>query len=122
MRKDKLPYSAWFGEQSYHALGNNKFSFLAREEEVIELSPAFKGFRGWLEEIRSCFVDGIKARPTEKPTQWKIKRARGPSRFGSTPVPYDDETLGGYVDYSTIIEPVRDLKGDLEGLVIRYDP
>ena len=35
---------------------------------------------------------------------------------------FDDEMLGGHVDYSIPISPVRKLKGNLEGLVIRYDP
>ena len=35
---------------------------------------------------------------------------------------FDNETLGGYVDYSTLIDPVRGLEGELEGLIIRYDP
>jgi hypothetical protein len=40
---------------------------------------------------------------------------------GGAPVPFDDETLGGRVDYSAFIEPTRYLKGELEGLVIRYE-
>jgi len=35
--------------------------------------------------------------------------------------PFDNETLGGHVHYSALINPVRRLKGGLEGLVIRYD-
>ena len=36
------------------------------------------------------------------------------------PVPFDDETLGGCVDYSSIIELTKYLKGELEGLIVRY--
>jgi hypothetical protein len=36
--------------------------------------------------------------------------------------PFDDETMGGYVQYSSFIEPVRYLKGELKGLIVRYDP
>jgi hypothetical protein len=35
---------------------------------------------------------------------------------------FDDETLGNNIDYSSFIEPVRRLSGELEGLIIRYDP
>jgi hypothetical protein len=123
MRKEPLPYATWFNQQNYHTLGGIKYAFLMDEdEELIELSPAFEDFRGWLEQIHTCFITGIKARPTKKTIPWMIKQAEGSNGVGSTPVPYSDETLGGYVDYKAIIEPVRDLKGDLEGLVIRYDP
>jgi hypothetical protein len=37
-----------------------------------------------------------------------------------TPAPFDDETLGGHVHYSALIDPTRNLKGKLKGLVIRY--
>lgn len=40
---------------------------------------------------------------------------------GASPVPFDDEMLGGYVNYSSIIAPVRDLKWKLRGLVVRYN-
>jgi len=32
-----------------------------------------------------------------------------------------DETLGGYIKYDTIVAPVHQLTGDLQGLIIR-DP
>jgi hypothetical protein len=35
---------------------------------------------------------------------------------------FDNETLGGHVNYSALINPVRSLKGELKGLDIRYDP
>jgi len=38
------------------------------------------------------------------------------------PAAFDDETLGGYVSYSAIVEPVRHLKGGFKVLVVRYDP
>lgn len=34
----------------------------------------------------------------------------------------DDETLGGYINYSVIIEATRYLGGELKGLDIRYNP
>jgi len=36
----------------------------------------------------------------------------------STPVPFDDETLGGYVDYSAISELTHYLEGELKWLTI----
>ena len=35
--------------------------------------------------------------------------------------PFDDETLGGHVSYSALIDPARNLQGRLKGLVIRYE-
>ena len=37
-------------------------------------------------------------------------------------ISFDDETLGGHIRYSSLIDPVPRLKGKLEGLVIRYNP
>jgi hypothetical protein len=50
-----------------------------------------------------------------------LQQGRGNSSEDEAPE-FDDETLGGHVDYSALIDPVRRLKGELEGLIIRYDP
>jgi hypothetical protein len=63
------------------------------------------------------------ARPSPEPAGGVIRDTE--TGLGSvdapSPVPFDNETLGGYVDYYAIIEPTRYLKGELEGLVIRYE-
>ena len=126
MRKGIPPYQKWFNIQDYDTLGSVKESFFSNKQgQPIELSPTFEGFRSWLVDMRSDFSEGFKSkRPvsTEKGSNW---RQRQPGRLVSnnvpTPAPFDDGTLGGNVDYSTVIEPTRYLEGELNGLIIRYD-
>ena len=125
MRGGTLPYSDWFKPQSYNKLGKDKIVFL-REMEPIELSPTFEAFRPWLKEMHRDFMNGFDSKNrsiTEgREPNWREKQAGGPASDAiSISVPFDDETLGGRVDYSTVIEPTRTLKGELEGLIIRYD-
>ena len=54
-----------------------------------------------------------------------LRNAKKPKAGGSRKkkvksAPFDDETLNGQVDYSTIIDPVSDLGGDLTDLIVRY--
>jgi len=125
MRGGKLPYRDWFDTQDYHTLGVCKGCFFL-DRRAVELSPSFEGFREWLEDLRYSFSEGFIYKvyhPSNmpEPPPWKLKRAGGlPGGVKPTPTPLDDETLGGNVDYSAIIEPIRYLKGELEGLIIRY--
>jgi len=127
MRKSAtLPYEDWFNEPRYHMLGSLKGTFFS-DMEPIELSPAFEDFRGWLRGLQFCFSKGFKLKPSavEEPEPEWVKNKAG----GSTgqvkphnPDPFIDETLGGYVDYPTIIQPIPHLEGELKGLIIRYKP
>ena len=124
----ELPYQDWFNESSYVKLGRAKGSFFT-DLETVELSPAFEDFRLWLEDLQSRFHLGFKAKPLAPPKGRRLARllAGGPaggSAGGVMPATseFDDETLGGYVNYSAIIEPTRYLEGKLKGLDIRYDP
>ena len=124
MREGIRPYRAWLNEKSYSTLGCHKISFLFFHEP-IDVSPAFEDFRPWLMDLHYVFSKGFwhkQSQNEERPYSWMLKRA-GESVPGTTPTPppFDDKTLGGYVDYSAIIEPTRYLKGELEGLVIRYE-
>ena len=126
MREGALPYQKWFNTQDYDALGNNKSIFFLHSEP-IELSPAFEDFRPWLEGLQDSFSQGFNelSRQIIKHTQLSRKRKpTGGSVNGvtlTTPTPFGDETLGGHVDYSTIIESTCDLTGQLEGLIVRYN-
>ncbi|KAF9644498.1 hypothetical protein BDM02DRAFT_3272377 [Thelephora ganbajun] len=126
MREGNLPYQKWFSVRDYDTLGSIKGAFFA-DKRAIELSPAFEDFRAWLRDLRYCFFEGFKCKLSDPSNQeetprWKVKQAGGSaSGVKPAPIPFDDETLGGYVDYSAIIEPTRYLKGELEGLMIRYD-
>jgi len=109
----ELPYEEWFNERRYRLLGSLKHSFLLGMHP-IELSPDFEDFRPWLRDLRYSFSQGFKLKPDpEQQGEWR--------RAKPATVQFDDETLGGYVDYATLLTPVHYLKGQLGGLSIR-DP
>ena len=122
MREETRPYQGWFDKQRYNALASHKIAFLLVKQPA-DLSPAFEDFRPWLMDVWSDFSKGFWhkiSHETEEP-RWRRKKAEG-STDGTTTTtaPFDDETLSGRANYSTTIEPTRYLKGELEGLVIRY--
>ena len=128
MREEELPYQKWFDTPDYDTLGSIKESFFSgKRKQPIKLSPAFEAFGPWLKEMRRDFTNGFdyknhNSTTDERELNWREKRARKSANDAiSTPVPFDDEALGGRVDYSTVIEPTRNLKRDLKGLIIRYD-
>ena len=110
-----LPYQKWFNQRDYDILGSLKESFFT-ETRDIELSPTFEDIRKWPEQLQYCFSDGFEAKYSRK----KRKQRAGDSA-GELP-PFDDETLGGNINYSSLIEPTRRLPGKLSGLKIRYNP
>ena len=114
-----LPYEDWFNERGYHKLGDLKYSFLVGMHH-IELSPDFEDFRPWLKGLQYCFSKGFKLKPSpeEEVPDW-VATVTGHG-VESAAVRYDDETLGGYVKYATILAPSPSLKGALKGLAIRY--
>ena len=116
MRKEDLPYGDWYNEWSYTKLGSIKVAFFSLVQD-IELSPTFEDFRPWLQNLQICFAQGFGLKSIYR-TQQKDRRWGGSSVGGVTP--FDDETLGGHIDYSTIIEPIGRLEGELKGLTIRY--
>jgi len=119
MREGTLPYQKWFKERDYDTLGSLKGTFFT-DMQVIELSPVFEDFRGWLEDIQFCFSEGFKLKPP--PVKQGLARwLPGGLTGGPKSTTFDDETLGGLVNYSTLIEPTRFLSGELDGLTIRYD-
>jgi len=113
MREGKLPYQDWFRAPSYDTLGSLKGTFLLYTRP-IELSPPFECFRGWLRKLRYLFSDGFELKNSH------MKREERDDGSADESVPFDDETLGGKVNYSSFIKPVRLLTGELEGLIIRY--
>ena len=117
----ELPYKLWFGEPTYKALAHYKHGLFS-VREPLDLSPDFEDFREWLEELRLSFRLGIHAKENYEDALMALQsRRRGGSEGGVTRK-FDYETLDGHAEYSTLIDPVHDLKGELEGLVIRYDP
>ena len=99
------------------------------DKNPIELSPVFEAFRLWLVRLFSGFSEGFSPeRSSRRSTSMNQESNRRQLRVGgfrssAVPralVPSDNETLGRCVDYSTIIEPTRSLKGELEGFIIRH--
>ena len=115
MRRSRgIPYQDWFHEQRYYTLGSLKGAFWGDMKPLV-LSPVFEDFRPWLADLRYRFSTGFKLKPTPvDPTlpEWLTV---------PTGVEFDDETLGGHINYATVMAPVQHLTGELKGLVIR-DP
>ena len=110
MREGKLPYEDWFNEPNYAKLGKVKASFFT-EMEPIELSPAFEDIRPWLADLQYHFSEGFELKNNH---ERRKRREELP--------PFEDETLKGTIDYSSLITPTHHLTGGLKGLTIRYNP
>ena len=110
-----LPYESWFNQHNYRMLGSLKTTFFT-DMETIELSRTFEDFRPWLKDLQLCLSDGFDAR-----SAYEKQKIRAGSSAGELAA-FDNETLGGNIDYSSLIESARSLKGELEGLIIRYNP
>lgn len=124
-RDGRLPYHYWMAKEDYW-LEYFKGCFI-EDGMRIELSPTFEVFRMWLEDLRSRFANGFKKRYEKRMEEQNRKRSLDKSEdlpwsHVGEPIQYDDETFGGYIDYSTFIEGARRMTGELEGLVVRYDP
>jgi len=120
MRQDlkELPYQEWFDQPSYKLLAAFKQTSIW-DLGHLNLSPSFEGIRGWLLELRRSFFRGLLAKQQQLILLMNQKEE---SCDEDAPLTFDHETLGGCVDYSALINPVRSLKGELEGLTIRYEP
>lgn len=121
MRDGELPYQMWFDRRSWKILARFKRPFLFSGGD-LRLSPAFEDFEDWLEDFRYAFGEGFRSKVDHRRELARRLRHRDEgSEVEVVPAP-DEETLGGHVQYSALIDPVRRLKGKLEGLIIRYDP
>jgi len=118
MRMGDRPYEDWFNAQSHAILGSLKGTFFL-EMPDIELSKPFEDFRPWLWNLQVKFSEGFSLRSIYMRRK-RVQQVSGNS--AGTVTTFDDETLGGCVDYSSIIEPTSQLTGELKGLIIRYDP
>ena len=119
MREGKLQFQNWFNTPNRKSLGAIK-STVFTKPNAFEVSPSFQDFRDWLRKLHMSFGRGF----ITKWTQLSLldKDRIGGSCGESTHATFDEETLGGHVTYSAVINPTRHLTGKLEGLVIRYDP
>ena len=115
-----LPYQKWFDQPSYETLASLKHTFFSNRKR-LNLSPDFEDFRDWLGGLRLAFRLGFRTKETDEDVLITLQHSQDDGSEDEA-VEFDDETLGGRVDYSALINPVRRLKGELEGLIIRYDP
>ena len=113
-RQGELPFELWFNEPSYVKLASFKKTFHL-DLEYLDLSPTFEDFRGWLVKLRRSFNRGLLCARQHRSDEDAME-----SCDEGTPAPFDEETLGGYVNYSALTDPARNLKGKLKGLVVRY--
>ena len=118
VREGKLPYQKWFDIQySWSTLGSLKNCFFMHLDD-IELSPPFEDFRPWLTHgtssrtfrrvhVRTSPPEQLSAVATGTETgrrvQWHVELNPHPCH-----PPFDNDTLNGYVDHSSLIEPTRD--------------
>ena len=117
MREGKLPFQDWFDTLSYRTLGAIKSSHLFMRLAAPEVAPSFEDFRGWLLVLQISFACGF---ITQRQQWLPLKRVtiEGPCACGGgTSSAFDEETLGGHVTYSAVVNPTRHLTGELEGLV-----
>jgi len=114
----RLPYQTWFDEKPHRFLSCLKNGTLMWPTD-LNLSPAFEDFRGWLMELYRSLSYGCWAKENH---ECELQRCKMNGPKDQVMPTFNRETLGGYFRYSSLINPVRRLKGKLEGLIIRYDP
>jgi len=120
-RSQMLPHEKWFNVPCYLTLGSLKATFLLTTQPIT-LSRVFRDFLPWLRGLQLCFSTGFKQKPSrigdgEVLPDWAVALTKS----GVQPPQFDDETLGGYITYATMITSVPHLTGELGGLIIR-DP
>ena len=116
----KLPFQSWFDQIDYEMLGSLKKSFL-EDKKSIDLTPDFRDFRRWIRFLQINFMIGFKKKfPGKDDEDEEIQRVEARAMGVGSSV-FNDETLGGHIQYSTIIEMIPKLPGILQGLIIR-DP
>ena len=117
----KLPYQGWFDHPSYKILACHKYVFLSDVAD-LNLSPAFRDFHHWLLHIHQSFKESINAKWIHENKLMDLQWGQGSGSKNEAALGFYDKTLGGNIDYFTLIDPVHGLKGELEGLIICHNP
>ena len=112
-----LRFQAWFETLDFNTLGGVKSDFFTKLA-AFEPSPSLAGFRGWLWGLQKMFHQGFMAKTTRTFLQRNEEQSGGKVALPH----FDEETLEGHITYSALIQTVRNLPGNLQGLAIRYDP
>ena len=116
-----LPYQEWFDQPSYKSLASFKQTFFSNLGH-LNLSPTFEDFRGWLGDLRLSFRRGVRAKQIYEEELMFLQQQQDGASEGEDIPTFDDETLAGCITYSALVGSVRNQKGKLKGLAIRYDP
>jgi len=124
-----LPFDEWYDgsydQTTFNRIAISKWRFLTRPGRDLRLSPDFEAFREWLQAIHGSFREGVMAKEAHEDLVEKLeqyqRRKKGGKKAKAVPQ-FDEETLGGHVNYSTLVDSASKLKGKLKGLVVRYRP
>jgi len=98
IREGNLAYQKWFNAQDYNTPGSPRGDFFSNVWGV-RLSQSFEGFRVWL------LVFQITSRTVSSENAYQ-KRNQGAGGSVGGFVPFDNEMLGGCIDYPTPVEPI----------------
>ncbi|KAK0234904.1 hypothetical protein EDD85DRAFT_909488 [Armillaria nabsnona] len=128
---EQKPFADWFSRTvTWNILSDMKTGFLGSGKS-IPTSTSFAAFLPWLKNIRLAFGNGYHARtiskaqlnpirkiPAEFIPQSERNLVNRPSSI-EVHVPFDDETLGGYIVYSYFLAIMSEIGG--HSLVLKYD-
>ncbi len=105
-----MPFEEWFDRMmSWKTLADAKLSFLAGLEPISP-SASFSPFLPWLDDLRYLFTEGMYART--KSTRHSLRTSqRSHSNEPRSTVPFDNETLGGYIVPTEILEIMSEIDG-----------
>ncbi len=109
----KMPFAQWYDRTiSWQGLSAFKHSFL-NHYEAIPVSASFSAFLPWLQDIRFLFRKGLSALADSKTD---LSQTCLHSRFTlpgtmQPSVPFDDETLGGHITSTYILQIMAEIDG-----------
>ncbi len=109
--KQNMPFQQWFDRTiSWQALSDSKHSFL-HNYKAIPTSASFSSFLPWLSDIRYLFGEGMHALADSKShlSRTRLKLHLKLPRTTEPSVPLDNETLGGHIIPTDILEIMSEI-------------
>ncbi|KAK0495122.1 hypothetical protein EDD18DRAFT_1170756 [Armillaria luteobubalina] len=121
-----VPFESWY-DISYSQLYDGKFSFFLNSPEntdrILPVSVSFSEFKSWLTDLYGLISEGFRSRVYFQGSNNRknnlISQFLG-HKLEAEPTQFDNQTLGGLVDYQPFFTVMRYFVG--EGLVVKYDP
>ncbi|SJL09024.1 uncharacterized protein ARMOST_12400 [Armillaria ostoyae] len=111
--ENDMPFQQWFDRTiSWQVLSDFKHSFL-HNYKVIPTTPSFSSFLPWLDALRFLFRKGISALGDSKTDLPLTCLQPHLKQLGTMQpsVPFDNETLGGYIIPTEIMELMSEIDG-----------